>query len=376
MNPGPPTPVLANDFALAWDDFGADALAALDRVGRSGHFVLGAEVAGFERELGAWWGARHVVGVASGLDALEICLRLAGVQPGDRVLTTPLTAYATTLAIIRAGAVPVFSDVDASGGLDLDQADAVLHSTPGITAILPVHLYGHPLDPHALSDLGARHGVPIIEDCAQSAGAIRDGRPTGSVGLVAASSLYPTKNLGAMGDGGVVLTEDFDLAERARRLRNYGQAARYHHVEVGMNSRLDEVQAAILRTAMLPRLDRWIARRRAIAARYDAEFAGTSLRPIAATGGTSACHLYAVEATGGDSNAIIEVLEASGVSIGRHYPIVCPDMPASEGIGITVGGLEVARQLAAQEISLPIHPFLDDAEVDRVIDACTSAAGS
>ncbi|HYP56625.1 MAG TPA: DegT/DnrJ/EryC1/StrS family aminotransferase, partial [Solirubrobacterales bacterium] len=241
--------VAANDFARQWQEIHAEALAAVDRVGRSGWLVLGEEVEAFERELAAWWGVPHAVGVASGLDAIEIGLRCAGVGPGDRVLTTPLTAFATTLAILRAGAEPVWCDVDESGGLDLDLAEEALRDHPEIAAIVPVHLYGHPLDPAALDRLAAEHGVAVIEDCAQSAGAERAGRPTGLAGLAAATSLYPTKNLGALGDGGVLLSGDASVAERARSLRDYGQCGRYEHVEPGLNSRLDELQAAVLRSA-------------------------------------------------------------------------------------------------------------------------------
>jgi dTDP-3-amino-3,4,6-trideoxy-alpha-D-glucose transaminase len=204
---------------------------------------------------------------------------------------------------------------------------------------------------------------------------MRDGRPTGATGRVAATSLYPTKNLGAMGDGGVVLTSDASMAARARSLRNYGQDRRYHHVELGLNSRLDELHAAVLRSALLPRLDRWLCRRAAVAARYDAAFTGTSLRTIDAGGGSSAHHLYAVEPTVGDPGALFEHLTGAGVGVGRHYPFLCPEMPACDGIGVVAGDLTTARRLAAREISLPVHPYLTDADVDRVIEAALSADG-
>jgi dTDP-4-amino-4,6-dideoxygalactose transaminase len=364
------TAVRANDFAAQWDEVGPDVLAAVDRVGRSGWLVLGEEVERFERELAQWWGSRHAVGVASGMDALEIAMRCAGVEAGDKVLTTPLTAFATTLAILRIGATPVWVDTDAAGNLDLDRAADALAGDPGISALLPVHLYGHPLDPNALATLVERFGVTLVEDCAQSAGASRDGRPTGTIGALAATSLYPTKNLGAYGDGGVVLTDDGDLAERARVLRNYGQADRYSHVEPGLNSRLDELQAAILRTALLPRLDAWLKRRAAIAARYDAALDGSQLRPLRPSGGSSAHHLFPVEILGDAPDALRERLAADGIGVGRHYPTLCPDQPACGGAGVTIGELANARRIADRELSLPIHPQLDDAAVEGVIDAC------
>jgi dTDP-3-amino-3,4,6-trideoxy-alpha-D-glucose transaminase len=362
--------VSANDFARQWGDVREDALAAVDRVGRSGWLVLGDEVESFESELAAWWGVPHAVGVASGLDALEIALRCAGIDPGARVLTTPLTAFATTLAIMRAGCVPVWSDVDDSGGLDLDRAEAVLCGDPSIRAILPVHLYGHPLDFDALERLAADHDVAVIEDCAQSAGAERGARPTGAVGIASGTSFYPTKNLGAMGDGGALLTGDAEVADRARALRDYGQRRRYEHAEPGLNSRLDELHAALLRSAFLPRLDRALSRRAEIAARYDDALAGGPLRPIRQQAGASAHHLFPVEVLEGEPAAVAAALQQHGISVGRHYPFVCPDQAAATGAGIAADELAVARRLAARELSLPIHPYLTDGEVGAVIDAC------
>jgi dTDP-4-amino-4,6-dideoxygalactose transaminase len=367
--------VAANDFARQWIEVRADALTAVDRVGRSGWLVLGAEVHEFEVELAAWWGVPHAVGVASGLDALEIALRCAGVQPGDRVLTTPLTAFATTLAILRAGAVPVWCDVDESGGLDLGRAIDAVRSDARITAVVPVHLYGHPLDPNVLSTL-SELGVAVVEDCAQSAGATREGRPTGLVGKAAATSLYPTKNLGAMGDGGVVLTADSELAMRARQLRDYGQTRRYEHVEVGLNSRLDELHAAILRSALLPQLTAWIERRRQIADRYLSALRETPLRPVVAHGGQSANHLFPVQVSGLDPGEVARQLAEAGISIGRHYPFVCPDQPAAAGRGETLDPLATARRLAAVELSLPIHPYLTDDDIEYVIDRCRAVCSA
>ncbi len=367
---------MANDFSAQWREIREDALAAVERVGRSGWLILGQEVEAFERELADWWGVAHAVGVASGMDALEIALRCAGAGPGERVLTTPLTAFATTLAILRVGAQPVWCDVDSSGSLDLERAAAVLRADPGIRFLMPVHLYGHPLDPAALAEIQRACGVTVIEDCAQSAGARREGLPTGTVGLAAGLSLYPTKNLGAMGDGGVLLTADADLAQRARRLRNYGQGARYEHLEEGLNSRLDELHAAILRSAMLPRLDAWVTRRREIAELYVhglRPLAGR-LEPLLATGGTSANHLFAVEVVGGDPQRFRAGLEARGIAAGRHYPLLCPEQPAISGRGQVCDPLENARRIARREVSLPIHPQLSDADAERVIAACLEAA--
>jgi dTDP-3-amino-3,4,6-trideoxy-alpha-D-glucose transaminase len=362
--------IRANDFATQWRDIRDDTLHAMDRVGNSGWLLLGDEVRSFERELANWWGVAYAVGVASGTDALEIALRCAGVEPGARVLTTPLSAFATTLAILRVGAQPVWCDVYESGALDLEQVAATLRSDGSIRAVLTVHLYGHPQDPGELERIQDEYGVVVIEDCAQAAGAERDGRSTGLAGLAAGTSLYPTKNIGALGDGGVLLTMDASVAERARCLRNYGQRARYEHFEPGLNSRLDELQAAILRSAMLPRLDRWLHRRREIAARYTEALSDCELRPIVADGGRSAHHLFPVEVSRGETTSVIDGLARAGVEIGRHYPFVCPDQKAVQGVGLVKGPLAVARRLAQREISLPIHPYLHNEEVDGVIEAC------
>jgi len=367
--------IAANDFARQWRDIRDDAVRAVDRVGESGWLILGREVQTFEEDLAGWWKSDQAVGVASGLDALEIALRCVGVGLGDRVLTTPLTAFATTLAIVRAGAEPVWCDVDVSGGLDFAEAEAALQEDQSIRAVLPVHLYGHPLDPAALRRLSEKHEVALVEDCAQSAGAQRDGKPTGAEGAVAATSFYPTKNLGALGDGGALLTSDPEVAERARRLRNYGQGERYEHREIGLNSRLDELHAAVLRSALLPRLDRYVDRRREIAARYEEALLGSRLRPILPSGGDSARHLFPVEVSEGDPSLTAAGLKEAGIQVGRHYPVVCPDQEAVRGIGVTRGDLTVARRLAERELSLPIHPYLQDEEVEAVIEACLKVCG-
>ena len=376
MSAAQPLRVLANDFARQWGEIGEDALTSVDRVGRSGSLILGEEVARFEQELAAWWGVKYAVGVGNGLDALEIALHCAGIPAGSQVLTTPLTAFATTLAVIRAGAEPVWCDVDETGGIDLERAEEALHALPSIRAIIPVHLYGHPLDGDGLRRIAAEHGVVVIEDCAQSAGASRAGEPTGVAGLLAATSLYPTKNLGTLGDGGVLLTADAALAERARVLRNYGHADDGLHHGPGLNSRLDELQAAILRSALLPRLDRFLARRREIAARYEEALAGTRLRPIAPGGGESAHHLFPIEVAEGDPAAVAAALRAEGITIGRHYPGLCNEQPAVAGVGVVSGSLDVASRLSEAELSLPIHPFLDEGEVEQVIEACHAACES
>ena len=249
----------ANDFRRQWDELREDALAAFERVGFSGWYVLGEEVRVFEDGLAAFWGFPYAAGVASGLDAIEISLRALGCKQGDRVLTTPISAFATTLAIVKLGAVPVFVDTDDQGLIDLQRCHELLKKRSDIRFFVPVHLYGFALDPSALRWLRDEYGLLMVEDCAQSIRAAGD---------LAATSFYPTKNLGAMGDGGAILCRDAELDARVRALRDYGQTAKYRHDLIGYNSRLDELQAAFLRRACLPRLKRWSARRREIAAAY------------------------------------------------------------------------------------------------------------
>ena len=246
----------------------AEIKAAIDRVIASGWFVLGPEVEAFEREFAAASGVEHAVGVGTGTDAITLIFRGLDIGPGDEVITPPLSAAYSALAVMMAGARPVFADIDPER-LTLDPRAVEAAITPRTRAILPVHLYGQPADMRPLEALAARHGLALVEDAAQSQLATADGRPVGSIGVAAATSFYPTKNLGALGDGGAVLTRDAQLAARLKRLRNGGQTSRYHHQEPGVNTRLDEMQAAILR-ARLRFLPAWTARRRSIAARYRA----------------------------------------------------------------------------------------------------------
>lgn len=359
-----------NDFRRQWRDIREDALRVFDAFGDSGWYILGARVKGFEAALASFWGAREAVGVASGLDAIELALRAAGIRPGDRVLTTPLSAFATTLAIVRCGGVPVFCDTDERGLLDLGEAREALRAMPGIRYFVPVHLYGFPIDPEGLRSLIAEFGLICIEDCAQSIGATTAGTPTGLAGVAAATSFYPTKNLGALGDGGAVLTGDPELAARVRSLRDYGQSGKYRHSELGANSRLDELHAALLEQVFLPRLERWTMRRREIGELY---LAGWPEGPVRAVGagvaGEPCWHLFPARVASERKADLFAWLRAHGVLAGEHYPVLIPDQPAMAGVNSACyGPLERARLLAEEEISLPIHPYLENAEVDAVLD--------
>ncbi|MFN0126104.1 MAG: DegT/DnrJ/EryC1/StrS family aminotransferase [Verrucomicrobiales bacterium] len=356
-----------NDFAAQWRAIETDVLDACRRVGRSGWYVLGREVAAFEGALAAHWGLAEAIGTGNGMDAIEIALRAGGLNRGDRVLTTPFSAFATTLAILRAGGIPVFVDTDASGLIDLDLAESILDNRPDIRWMVPVHLYGHSLDMRRLQLL-ARRGVRIVEDCAQSIGASYHGTRCGTAGIAATVSFYPTKNLGALGDGGALLTDDPLLATASRQWRDYGQSAKYEHSMAGLNSRLDEWHAAILSDAMLPRLDDATARRRAIAARYLTELRSdhVQLLPIP-PGSESVWHLFPVRVRA-DRPALLAHLANHGIQSAIHYPAIIPDQPAmSAEPHECASSLDTSRQLAQGVVSLPVHPWLSEAQIDAVV---------
>jgi len=361
------------DFTRQWEAIGEKAVAALERVGASGRYILGKEVEGFETALAEHWGIAHAVGVGNGMDALEIGLRCLDLRPGEKVLTTPFSAFATTLAILRAGGMPVFVDVDDNGNIDLGQCRTVLARDPSIRFLVPVHLYGNPVDLDQLAQLGTGFGLQIVEDCAQAIGAKDRGRAVGTVGQLGATSFYPTKNLGALGDGGAVLTNDAALAARARSLRNYGQSAVYAHDERGLNSRLDEVQAAILSDALLPNLQLWTMRRRQIAERYRADIHNPALRMLAPNHGTEpAWHIFSLFSEKRD--ALRQHLSRAQIGNGLHYPRIIPDQAAMRPHGLFEIAVEPlnARRLAVSQLSLPVHPFLEDAEIAMVTDQCNA----
>jgi len=362
-----------NDFVAQWRDVRADSLAAFERVGESGWLILGREVQAFEAELASYWRLPLAVGCASGLDAIEIALRALAIAPGDKVLTTPLSAFATSLAIVRAGGVPVFVDVDASGLLDLERAREAILADRAIKFFVPVHLYGHAHDAEHLASVLQLRELQLVEDCAQACGASSRGTPVGALGAAAATSFYPTKNLGCMGDGGALLTASSAIAGEARSLRDYGQTAKYVHARLGMNSRLDELQAAILRSALLPRLPRFTERRQAIADsyRHSIQNAALTLPPVPA-GSTSVWHLFPVLVDPG-REAFLAHLDRQGIGSGIHYPRLIPDQEAFAGVRFeSRDALTRARRFAQSEVSLPIHPYLSDEQVERVIHACNT----
>lgn len=347
--------------------------AAACRVLDSGWYILGKEVETFEAAYAAWCGVAHAIGVANGTDAVALALRSLGVGKDDIVLTVAHTAVATVAAIEMIGAVPVLVDIDPeSFTIDLQKLDATLARYPGrAKAVVAVHIYGHMCDLPALETICKRHGVFLVEDCAQAHGALLNGRKAGSWGDIASFSFYPTKNLGAFGDGGAVVTVNDEAAARCRALRQYGWRERYLSDLAGVNSRLDELQAALL-SVKLKHLDNEIAARRRLAARYDAELAGTALAtPQVSPGASHAYHLYVARST--ERDAIAAHLKQQGVATAIHYPVPVHLQKAYQGRVLTgEGGMAETEKAAREVLSLPMHPFLSELDQDRVIAAVRS----
>ncbi len=357
---------------IPWTDLrpGEDAEAidtAIRRVLDRGWFVLGPEGEAFETEFAQATTSKHTVTVASGTDALTLILRALGIGPGDEVITTALSAVYTAQAVMMAGARPVFADIDPER-LTLDPAAVAALVGPRTAAVLPVHLYGQPANLAALTALTQRHGLALIEDCCQSHLATCDGVPVGTTGVAAAYSFYPTKNLGAFGDGGAVCTGDTALAARIRLLRNGGQTARDQHTEPASHSRLDELQAAVLR-ARLPYLPAWTARRRALAARYRDGLSGSTVRIPPQQDAGHVYHLFPVRTRARDE--LRAHLRARDIDTLVHYPMPMPAQPAFASAAPQ--RCPVADIVCDELVSLPLYPGLDESAVARVIEAVACA---
>lgn len=343
--------------------------AAISRVLRSGLFILGPEHEALEREAARHFQVRYALGVASGTDALELALRACGIGPGDEVITTAFSFFATAEAIVTVGAKPVFVDIDPET-FNLDPALLPAALTRRTRAILPVHLYGLPAEMRPILAVARRHRLRVIEDAAQAAGARYGGRPVGGLGDAGCLSFYPTKNLGAYGDGGMVLTNDAAIARRIRLLRAHGEDRKYHHVAIGRTSRLDELQAAILRVK-LRRLSAWTAARRRLAAAYRRALRGLDMRlPVEPSGSRHAYHLFTVRTR--RRAAVQHALGAAGIATAIHYPSILPAQPALRpfrGHGRWPHAAAAAREV----LSLPLYPSMPPSAVARVAETLRRA---
>jgi dTDP-4-amino-4,6-dideoxygalactose transaminase len=370
--PVPPgSPILFNDLARGVEAMRGELDAAVARVLSSGWFVLGTEGQAFEEELASELRVRHAVGVASGTDAIELALRALELGAGDEVVTQANTCVPTVSAIERAGATPVLCDVEPEAGTMEPESlrGAIGERT---RAVVAVHLYGQCSDTDAVREACSGRDIAIVEDCAQAIGAELRGRRAGTIGMLGCFSFYPTKNLAALGDGGAVVTDDDALAERLRLVRRYGEAERYNNVTAGVNSRLDELQAALLRTR-LPHLAGWNARRLEIADAYSAALVDSDVRPLARLDDRNhVYHLYVVEAP--DRNALQRHLDDHEIGTLIHYPKPVHAHPPYRRLGDGPVSLAVSERLSSRILSLPIYPELRDDEVERVAEALQSFA--
>lgn len=341
-----------------------DALAAMQRVITDTDFILGKDVDAFESEFAAFCGVRHAVGLDTGITALEFALRSMGIGAGDEVLTVSHTFIATASAVSFTGATPTFVDIDPHT-FNMDPAKLERAITRRTRAILPVHLYGQPVEMDEILAIARKKGLPVVEDACQAHGARYKGRRAGALGVAAAFSFYPAKNLGCFGDGGILVTDDEEIASSARMLRNYGQREKYHHVRLAYNRRLDTVQAAALRVK-LPHLDAANAARRRAAALYDQLLADVPdvTRPVASPDRTHIYHLYVIRHERRDE--LSAFLKTHGISCGLHYPIPVHLQECYASLGIPRGSLPVTESAAQQILSLPIYPSITEEQVRHV----------
>lgn len=356
--------------------------AAVNRVLDSGWYILGSEVASFERQFAEYIGVREAIGVASGTDALELALRACGIGPGDAAFTASHTAIATIVAIERTGAVPVLVDIDPTfytiNPDELEETIRKIVADPAYAklrpaAVVPVHLYGHPADMPAILVVAERYGLKVIEDCAQSHGALLQGQMTGTWGDISAFSYYPTKNLGALGDGGMVVTDNQVLADRVRSLRQYGWRERYVSEEKGLNSRLDELQAAIL-NVKLKYLDRENERRIEIAGAYSQALKAEPLvLPITGMNAKHVFHQFVIRTE--HRSGLQTWLNHNGIATGIHYPVPLHLQPAYRGRLPAPGSLRVTEEIANRILSLPMFPELVDDQVHQVCRTITEMPG-
>jgi dTDP-4-amino-4,6-dideoxygalactose transaminase len=361
------TPILMTGLQSEPDALKSSMSEAVARTLASHRFILGQEVQRFEQSWGSYCDTAHAVGVANGLDALEVALRSLGIGHGDEVIVPGLTAFATALAVARCGAIPLVADVDPRSGL-LDRASVERCLSDKTRAVILVHLYGQVREASEWVRYCASRNLLLIEDCAQAHGAAEGGVTAGAFGHAGAYSFYPTKNLGCFGDGGALITNSGALAERARVLRNYGQSRLYHHEFLGLNSRLDEVQAAILSTR-LEWLDEFIESRRAHARDYRARIRQDRVRLLDEPTEPSAHVYHQFVITCDRRDSLAEYLDARGVQTQIHYPLPIHLQPAAGDFRHDPAGLPVAESLAATCLSIPCHPQLTQEDRDRVVDA-------
>jgi len=352
--------ILINDFVSEYESIKSEIDQAIQSVLQRGWFILGEEVKQFENEMAEYLGVAFCVGVASGTDALTLSLMALGVGAGDEVITTNLTAFPTIVGIVNAGATPVVVDCCLTDGL-IDPQAIEKQITPKTKAIIPVHLYGQCCDMDHILHIAQDHNLKIVEDCAQACGAEYEGKKAGTMSHCAGFSFYPTKNLGAYGDAGAIVTNDENLYQKVVALRNYGQSSRYHHDERGINSRLDEIQAAILRVK-LKYLDEWNEKRIAISEIYNAKLENVDL--VEKRYGKHVYHLYVIRSP--KREQLQAYLRENNIQTLIHYPVSVSKQKAYTGKSSQ--SLKNSERLADEVLSLPIHPWMKEHEIEKVVD--------
>jgi dTDP-4-amino-4,6-dideoxygalactose transaminase len=359
------------DLQIQYEALKEEINNAVLGVMKSSHFILGPQGKALEEEIAHYLGVKHAVAVASGTDALHLALLAAGIKRGDEVITTPFTFIATAEAISYVGAVPVFVDIHPDS-LNIDIAKIAPAITRKTKAIIPVHLYGQPAGMDGLMELAKKHGLRVIEDCAQSFGAEYHGKKTGAIGDLGCFSFFPSKNLGGYGDGGMVSTDDTDLAKHLLSLRNHGSTVRYHHEEIGFNSRLDEIQAAILRTKFR-HINTYTTMRRNNAALYSRYLAHPGIRTPSEQNGTKhVFHQYTIRVKNRD--AVKQKLDAGRITSSMiYYPVPLHLQTAYKDLGMKPGSLPIAEQVSQEVLSLPMYPELTEAQIKQVADAVKQA---
>lgn len=370
VSPVKPIPLV--DLKAQRETIAGELEAAIAKVVDRGDFILGEEVDLFERDFAEYCGVPHAIGVANGSDALHLACRALDIGPGDEVIVPAMTFASTAFGVSLTGAHPVLVDVRAKDAL-IDPAKIEAAVTTRTKAIIPVHLYGQCADMEAVCAIAAKHSLAVIEDAAQAHGAVCSGKRAGSLGDLGCFSFYPAKNLGAYGDGGLVTTPRRDLAERIRALRNCGVRVKYHHEEIGLNSRLDTLQAAILRVK-LKHLDNWNEARRQIAGYYDAALKQYPQIQLTHHAAGSVHHLYVVRV--GQRDDILNTLNAEGIGAGIHYPFALHELEAYAGLEYRRGDFPRAEDWARRCLSLPLYPELASNAADRCVDALRSAVAA
>lgn len=339
--------------------------AAIKKAVMGGQYILGPNVKALEEEIAQYIGTKFALGLNSGTDALHLALRALRIGPGDEVITTPFTFVATTEAIGMVGATPVFVDIDPQT-FNIDVARIEAKITARTKAIIPVHLYGQPADMDPIMELAKKYNLKVIEDCAQSMGSAYKGKKTGSIGDVGCFSFFPSKNLGCYGDGGMVTTSDPEIADRVKMLRAHGGKIKYHHSELGLNSRLDEVQAAVLRVK-LPHLDNWNQNRRKVAYRYNDLLKGVVETPTELSDTYCVYHQYTIKVRNRDD--VQKKLQELGVQSMIYYPVPLHLQEVHSELGYKKGAMPKAENCAAEVLSLPMYPELAEEKIQQVVEA-------